>query len=85
MKLARQRRGWSLAAAAERLLITIPTLRRLEAGKTGVSIGVLAQALFVYGMEERLAWLADPRFDYKALTDERRRYLDTPRRVEFDV
>lgn len=86
LRLARERRGWSLREAAARLLVTVPTLRRLEAGHPGVSLGVVAQGLFVYGMIDRLAWLADPRFDMQSLAAESRRHLQ--RRADagdFDV
>ena len=75
LRLARERRGWSLREAAERLFVTVPTLRRLEAGHPGVSLGIVAQALFIYGLVERLGWVADPRFDMRALAEETRRHL----------
>ncbi len=73
LRLARHRRGWSLRVAAGRLFITVATLRRVEAGHSGVSIGVLAHTLFIYGMSDRLAYLAHPSFDVRALASERPR------------
>jgi hypothetical protein len=44
---------------AERALVGRNTITRLEKGDPGVSIGIYATALFVLGMAERLATLAD--------------------------
>lgn len=84
LKLARRRRKWSLREASSRLFISIPTLIRLEAGAPGVAVGVLAHALFLYGLVDRLSWLADPRFDAKALVEERRQKLGA-KEAHFDV
>lgn len=44
---------------ADRLQTSKPTLRRLETGDPGVSIGVCATALYVLGLVERVSDLAD--------------------------
>lgn len=46
---------------------TIPTLIRLEAGDPGVSIGLVASAMWLLGMEGRLADLASPEHDQGAI------------------
>ena len=43
------------------------TLHKLEKGEPGVSIGTVATVLFVLGMSERLAELADIRHDEQGL------------------
>ncbi|MGH7014606.1 MAG: XRE family transcriptional regulator [Stellaceae bacterium] len=48
---------------AERAFITRMTLRRVERGDAAVSLGIYAVVLFILGMTERLADLADVRFD----------------------
>lgn len=86
LRLARERRGWSLRDAAGRLFVTVPTLQRLEAGHPGVSLGILTHALFVFGMSDRLAWLADPRFDMQSLAADARRHLrGSVSEDDFDV
>lgn len=81
--MARGRRGWSLREAAGRLFVSVPTLQRLERGQPGVGLGILAHALFLYGMVDRLSWLADPRFDLQSVERERRRHRGED--TEFDV
>lgn len=73
LALARARRGHSLRDAAERLQLSINTVRKLEAGHPGVGLGILANALALYGMVHRLDKLADPAADHVGLTLERRR------------
>ena len=48
---------------AERALISRMSLYKIERGDPGVSLGLYASVLFVLGMNERLADLADPRHD----------------------
>ena len=60
---ARRRRRIPTAVMAERALISRMTLNKIEKGDPGVSLGFYATVLFVLGMNERLADLADPRYD----------------------
>ncbi len=60
---ARRRRRISTAVMAERALISRMSLYKIERGDPGVSLGLYASVLFVLGMNERLADLADPRHD----------------------
>lgn len=55
---------------AERMLVSIQTLQRLEAGDPTVGLAVLASALFVLGMTPRLADLAAPDTDRAALGED---------------
>lgn len=56
---ARKRRRIATATMAQRANISRPTLLRLEHGDAGVSLGIFATVLFVLGMQDRLADLAD--------------------------
>ena len=56
---ARRRRKISVKLMAERAFVGRNTITRLERGAAGVSIGIYATVLFVLGMAERLASLAD--------------------------
>ena len=63
MRDARRRRRIPTATMAERAGISRTTLHKVEQGDPGVSLGVYATVLFVLGLEERIAELADPRND----------------------
>jgi DNA-binding XRE family transcriptional regulator len=60
---ARRRRRIPVAILAQRASISRTTLNKVEKGDTGVSLGSYATVLFVLGMIDRLADLADPRRD----------------------
>jgi len=60
---ARRRRRIPVAIMAQRASISRMTLNKVEKGEPGVSMGAYATVLFVLGMAERLADLADPRHD----------------------
>lgn len=60
---ARRRRRIPTATMAERAGISRTTLHKVEQGAPGVSLGTYATVLFVLGLEERIAELADPRND----------------------
>ena len=60
---ARRRRRIPVAIMAERASISRMTLNKVERGEPGVSMGTYATVLFVLGMADRLADLADPRND----------------------
>lgn len=67
LAVARLRRKESLKTWAKRIGVSVPTLLRLEAGEPGVSLGVLATALWLIGRDGALATLATPREDRGAL------------------
>jgi transcriptional regulator with XRE-family HTH domain len=60
---ARRRRRIPVVILAERASISRMTLNKVEKGDPGVSLGTYATVLFVLGMADRLADLADPRHD----------------------
>ncbi len=63
LKTARKRRRISEARMADLALVSRDTIRRLEAGNEGVSLGVLASALWALGLDADLAKVADPARD----------------------
>ena len=69
---ARRRRRIPTTTMAERSLISRVTLTKVEKGNPSVSLGIYATVLFVLGMTERLADLADVKHDATglALADE---------------
>jgi transcriptional regulator with XRE-family HTH domain len=70
LKNARRRRRVPMAYAADRAGISRSTLHKLERGDPGVSLGVLATALFGYGMLERLERMVDVRWDWGGVAQE---------------
>jgi len=52
---------------AQRAMISRTTLVKVESGDQGVSIGIYATVLFVLGMTERIADLADASHDRTGL------------------
>jgi len=60
---ARKRRRIPVVIMAERASISRMTLNKVEKGEPGVSTGAYATVLFVLGMADRLADLADPKND----------------------
>ena len=64
---ARRRRRIPSAILAERASISRTTLVKVEKGEAGVSIGTYATVLFVLGLSDRLATLADLHHDARGL------------------
>jgi transcriptional regulator with XRE-family HTH domain len=60
---ARRRRRIPVALMAQRASISRTTLNKVEKGDPGVSLGSYATVLFVLGMVDRLAELAEPMRD----------------------
>lgn len=60
---ARLRRRIPTKIMAERASISRTTLNKVEKGEPGVSLGIYATILFVLGLHDRLAELADVRND----------------------
>jgi DNA-binding XRE family transcriptional regulator len=60
---ARRRRRIQIRMLAERASITRATLHKIEKGDPGVAMGIYATVLFVLGMLDRLAEMADPVHD----------------------
>ena len=60
---ARRRRRIPVAILAQRASISRTTLNKLEKGDPGVSLGSYATVLFILGMVDRIADLADPKHD----------------------
>lgn len=72
IRRARVRREMTLAEVAQRCLMTVPTLRKIEKGDPTVSLGAVAAALWCLGLSERLSDLLDRDPIGEALEDRRR-------------
>ena len=67
LAVARLRRKESLRSWAQRLGVTVGPLMRLEAGDPGVSIGIVATALWLIQRDSALVDLASPEHDKGAI------------------
>lgn len=63
IKSARLRRRITTTLMAERAFVARSTLQKVEQGDPGVSLGVYATVLFILGLSERIAELADASTD----------------------
>jgi hypothetical protein len=75
---ARLRRRLPTTVVAHRAFIDRKTLGKVENGDPGVSVGTYATVLFILGMTDRFAELADARFDPVGLALEEERL---PKRI----
>ena len=75
---ARKRRRIPQRLFAERMMVSPDTVQRLERGDPGVSLGVVATALWALGFVDRMASLVSPGADMVGTTEETKRL---PRRV----
>jgi len=85
LSAARRRRRIPMEIMAERAFVTRKTLARLERGDPGVSMGIYATVMFVLGMTDRIAALADARDDQLGLLLEAEnlpKRVRSPRRKE---
>jgi len=60
LRVARKRRRISVRQMAERMMVSVDTLVRLEKGDPRVGLGILGSALWALGMHEHLAQLVEP-------------------------
>ena len=74
IRVARIRRGWSVADLAAKAGINRNTLTALEQGRPGTAIGVCIAVLWALGLDKTLDAVADPDADLhgKALEASRR-------------
>src|SRR3989442_2940308 len=74
IRIARIRRGWSVADLASKAGINRNTLTALELGKPGTAVGVCFTVLWALGLDKSLDAVADPDTDLhgKALETSRR-------------
>lgn len=79
LAVARLRRRESLRTWAQRLGVTVATLRRLEAGDPTVSIGILATGLWLICRDGELGQLAAPEHDRGALELDVRKAIELGR------
>ena len=71
--IARTRRRIPQRLLAKRMMVSLDTVQRLERGNAGVSLGVVATALWALGLVDRLAGLASPDHDAVGNSEDRRR------------
>ena len=73
IRIARRRRGLSVEVLAERMMVSPPTLRKLEKGDPTGSFGSFVLALWALGLAETVSGIADPATDAEGLRADLRR------------
>jgi transcriptional regulator with XRE-family HTH domain len=68
--VARKRRHVSMSEMAERMMVNLKTVQRMEKGDPAVGIGIVAAALSVLGLHRRLGDLVAPESDSVALQED---------------
>lgn len=63
VRLARQSRRWTIDEAAQRVMVSPATIKRLEAGDPAVSMGAWANTLAQFGLLEKIVEAAAPAQD----------------------
>lgn len=88
IRSARLRRRITTTLMAERAFIARSTLQKVEQGNPAVSLGIYATVLFILGLSERVADLADVRKDSVGLQLEEARLpqrIRTSKRPSADL
>lgn len=67
LKVARKRRRETMESFAQRMQVSVPTLRKMEAGDPTVSMSVYAMGMWLIGRLQFLPEIADPANDETAL------------------
>ena len=70
ISIARRRRRMSLSQMADRMMVNIKTVQRLEKGDPAVGIGIVATALWILGLHRRLGDLVAPETDHIGLQED---------------
>jgi transcriptional regulator with XRE-family HTH domain len=63
IRIARQRRRQTQADLAARMMVSLPTVRRIERGDPAVSIAIYFAALWALGLIQEVQQLATPESD----------------------
>jgi len=85
VRIARKRRGLRIADLAQAAGCSQDTLRRLESGDPGISLGVLARVAAAIGCAQELASVMDPAKDLEGLKDPVQRLPQRVRRALLPV
>jgi transcriptional regulator with XRE-family HTH domain len=80
LRIARKRRGLRIVDLAQAARCSPDTLRRLESGDAGVSLGVLARVAAALGYAQELAAVMDAAKDFEGLKGELQRLPQRVRR-----
>lgn len=78
LRLARKRRGWRQKDVAQRLKVSIDTIKRAEKGSEGVSIGHVLNLLSLYQRLETFTEVINPYKDEIGISMEAER---SPKRI----
>lgn len=81
LRLARKRRGWRQEDVAKRLKVSIDTIKRVEKGSKGVSIGHVLDLLSLYQRLEAFSEVVNPYKDEVGISMDVER---SPKRVSVN-
>jgi transcriptional regulator with XRE-family HTH domain len=85
---ARKRRRIPQRLLADRMMVSLDTVQRLERGDPGVSLGIVAAALWALGLVDRLGAVASPDQDTVGKAEELKRlprHARVPRSAKPDL
>jgi len=83
-RIARKRRGWRQEDVAQRLNVSIDTVKRAEKGVKGVSIGHVLDLLSLYNRLESFKEMIDPKNDALGISMEMERLPKRVSRQNYD-
>lgn len=78
LRLARTRRAWRQEDVAQRLKVSVDTIKRVEKGSKGVSIGIILDLLSLYQRLEAFSDVVNPYKDEVGISMETER---SPKRI----
>ena len=78
LRLARTRRAWRQEDVAQRLKVSVDTIKRVEKGSKGVSIGIILDLLSLYQCLEAFSDVVNPYKDEVGISMEKER---SPKRI----
>ncbi len=81
-RLARKRRGWRQEDVAQRLKVSVDTIKRIEKGGKGIAIGHILDLLSLYQRLEVFADVVNPYKDEIGISMETER---SPQRVSGNI
>lgn len=84
ISIARRRRRVPQRLMSQRMLVSVQTLQRLEAGDPTVRLAVLASALHIFGMTRRLGELVAPDRDRVDMSEDIARLPKTTHAANCD-
>ena len=84
LRIARKRRGWTQQSVANRLQISLDTVKRAERGEPGIKTATLLMFLALYQRLESFADVIDPDQDHIGISLANERLPQRVREQKYD-